>query len=276
MSSEEKDKDSTPQEPAEETSSSEHNLEDAIHALAPEEDSSDSDEKPGSQDVIQKLSPEEFENPSEDDAVTAPEGKRTPRKSGRGFFDVLVVLVLAGLGVGEYLFVERQKAQQRFLNERFSKIEQSIQALQNRKPSPSAPSAEMKNAIDNLTAQVEGLKGQVDTTRNQQQETVNWVKGEMEKMQSAPPVKEEPAQEEPGEEPQEVEEPEESEPEPQETESHEADDSNPADSFIDFVENLGGIVIGGIKDGIAFVWDKLNDLIDPPPADSHTATPASK
>ncbi len=270
MSSEENGKEPLPEKPTEEeTSSSEHDLEDAIHALAPEEESESDDVQDESGDDTSE------ENP-EGNALVPKEEKPPARKNGRGFFDVLVVLVLAGLGVGEYLFVERQKAQQRFLNDRFSKIEQSIQALQNRKPaSPSAPSAELQRAIDNLTAQVEELKGQVDTTRNQQQETVNWVKGEMKKIQSAPPAKEEPAQEEPEEEPQEVEEPEESEPEQEKTESHEADDSNPADSFIDFVENLGGIVIGGIKDGVVFVWDKLNDLIDPP-ADSTTATPASK
>ncbi len=260
MSEEEKNKETPPEEPPEKTGEPGQKLDDAIHALAPEEPDPDSDPT------------EEDSNP--EDSVSTDKKKEAPpgRRPGRGFFDVLVVLVLAGLGVGEYLFVERQKAQQRFLNDRFSKIEQRIQALENRKPSsPSAPPAEIQNAIENLSSQVQALKDQVTTARNQQQETVNWVKGELEKAQSAPPAEEEAEPEEAEEEPQNVEE---TEPEHQEPESHGSDDFNPEESFIDFVENLGGIVISGIKDGVAFVWDKLNDLIDPP-ADTPSATPAS-
>ncbi|QPJ61221.1 MAG: hypothetical protein G3M70_04680 [Candidatus Nitronauta litoralis] len=264
MSEEEKNNETPPEEPSEKTAEPGQELDDAIHALAPEEPDPDLDPD---------LTEEDF-NP--EDSEPTDKKKETPpgRRPGRGFFDVLVVLVLAGLGVGEYLFVERQKAQQRFLNDRFTKIEQSIQSLENRKPSsPSAPSAEIQSAIDNLSSQIQELKGQVNTTRDQQQETVNWVKGELEKVKSAPPAKqEEPEPEEPEEEPQEVEE---AEPETHEPEAHGSDDFNPEESFIDFVENLGAIVIDGIKDGVVFVWNKLNDLIDPP-ADSPAATPASK
>lgn len=246
----------------EEPSDTEQELSATINSLEPGELS-------GSEDLAEEPTENDFDEKTEDTALIAQGKEPSTRKRGRGFMDFLIVLVLAGLGVGEYLLIEKQKAGQNFVNTRLAKIEQDLQTLKNQKLAVSTkPSAQTQSALDNLTAQIQGLKQKVDSTRRQQEETRTWVKGEMEKMQT-PPVEQEPSsQEESQEKPDDAEE---AEPDQQKTESENA---NPEDSFIEFVENIGAIVINGIKDGAVFVFDKLSDLIDPT-ADSPSATPAS-
>ncbi len=256
MSKEERSEDAQPDDPPAETPHEEHDLEEAIHALAPEDDLE-------TNESAKDFGEEDFEAKLQDTALATSQNKPEPRNRGRGFFDFLIVLVLAGLGIGEYLLIEKQKAQQAFLADRLTTIEQDIKTLKNRKPTAAQPSKKMQTALNDLTAQIRGLKEQINTTRNQQEQTTNWVKGEMEKLKSTP-VAAAPVQAEPEQEAEEA-----------EPESHESESGNPAEGFIEFVENIGGIVINGIKDGAIFVWDKIGDLIDSGDDSPPTATPAS-
>ena len=245
--------------------------------MSPEENGKDTPQDPPKDNSEQETEPEATESqddsPKEDAAKPEEEAGDAPlvkqeinvaptrgKSRARGFVDFLILLVLAGLGGGEYVLYQKQKADREMTAMKLAGIEHKLEALSSRKPAaPAAPGVppEIQSTLENLSAQVGELKGQVEAARSQAEETRSWAQGEMEKLQSAPPpaapVEEEPVEEEPPAE--------ESHAEEAEPEAHDADgETHPQEDFIAFVENMFRIVGNGIKDGVVFVWDSISDL----------------
>jgi hypothetical protein len=192
-------------------------------------------------------SPEDETPPEE---PTTPENKKKASPV-RGFLDLLLILILAGLAGASYLLYEMQQKQRADIEFQLKKMEGQMAALASRKSAPI-----QDPATEHLKQELAQLREQYQNDAARQQEEITSLRQQLEERESGgasdtpPPTASSPSTK------------------PHEEESaapdthHETDDENGAeDQYVDFVESFFSKMWRLLKEGLAELFDQIGKLI---------------
>jgi len=169
------------------------------------------------------------------------------RGARRGFLDLLLILILAGLAGADYLLYRMQQDQQLAVTARSNEMERRIQALE----TDQKQKQQTRQALATLNTEVQSLRRQVGEALRGQQEALQQLRREMQAagrtapgerglIRNAPPGSPEAggsegaAETAPG--------------------GASPPSKGPEDTYVDFVESAGSQVWHWIKEGASQLW----------------------